>query len=250
MNDDRLRLAPADAEWVMARIGALPRARLTWLFDHFLAVRLEKLSEIEWVMYRTLLDGFAGTNAKPWFRGGSSESPDSEYDRLFDRASRKRRGGQPMRPGEIEMGSWPVSRKFREEIVACQAGLREIFEVLTRGETAHAALGLVTFQCRIRPRGNFPAQPSGLSRWFGGSLFARVLLAALDQLAAVGAERLRKCSLGQPNEALCNRFFVARKRQRFCSRAHTAKAMYLAWRQRGAPRGSRKRDRGRPSAPR
>ena len=49
--------------------------------------------------------------------------------------------------------------------------------------------------------------------------------------------RLRQCPLEG-----CGKWFLPRKRQRFCSREHANKFNYLLWAKRGRPRGTRGRE--------
>ncbi len=239
--DTRAREAPAWARFVERRIGQTPNARLTWLFARFFQAHLEALADQEWAEWRTLLEAFAASSTLPWLHVGSDT--DSEYDRQLDHHD-------VFSPEDIGKVSWQVNEEFRREIVDCRTQVKKTFGELAAGKAVYPLLGRVMMRCQIVPVGPTSGRRARLVRVFGGSLVARVLLAGLEQLVEVGPHRLRACEFrAAPETEACGQLFIASKRQKYCSKEHTARAMYLKWKQRGAPRGTRREHRREPGRP-
>lgn len=262
--EDGARVDAARAEiraWIEGKIGPTPRARLKWLLESFLRADLAKATEREWGEWRSLLDGFTRRGNLPWFAPRRTQAEEvivtTEDRKTLRRLSRLSRAlAFELKAGfvssvRIRNVRWTASPEERAEIASCQKLLREVLEGLARGRLARTDLGGMKLIVRIGPEVIGTVGPQRLVRYFEGSLLARVLLAALDQLQEVGAERLRVCPFQEPGAVVvvtgqegCGRLFLAAKGQRYCSRAHSAKASYLRWKERGFPRGGGKGRRG------
>lgn len=233
--------------WAEQRIGATPRARLKWLIEQFLRADLGGASDYQWGEWWVLLDAFAGSGEPRW-----AEVPKTLEEIGGDKQSIINQISQQLR--EIEDSSIPVSKirkvartptsKERQQIALCQKHLLDVFSALPRGRLCRHDLGRLEILFNIGP--GLP-EKSGrrLVRSFYGSLFARVLLSALTHLEIVGVDRLRMCTFRDPQQRVvvdgkfgCGLVFVASKRQAYCSKEHTARAMYLKWKERGSRRGT------------
>lgn len=67
-----------------------------------------------------------------------------------------------------------------------------------------------------------------LHRRFYGTLPTQLLFAAADLLDRLGVDRLKVCPL-KVSGRNCQRLFLARRAQKFCSRQHAARAAWLRW---------------------
>lgn len=249
--------------WVDQKIGTTPRSRLKWFLEEFLRADLATAGDREWAEWKALLDGFTRWGALRWLsprRLGEGEmvvvTPgDRKALRRLSRISRA--AAFALKAGLVDSVQiwntrWTATPEVRAEIASSQKSLRGIFEGLARSRQGFIDLGTLKLLCRIGPEVLGSHGPRRLVRYFEGGLLARVLLAALEQLQAVGADRLRVCPFQEPGAVVivtgqegCGRLFLAAKGQRYCSREHAVRASYLRWKDRGFPRGTGRRRGGR-----
>lgn len=240
--------------WLEKRIGTTPRARLKWLLEVFLYADLKGASDQMWAEWLPLLNGFAARGTLRWL-----VSPRPGKEIIITRYDRKAFRALPdsiryeLKRGWIDSvrlhkGHPTATEDERLEIIRCQGALRDLFEGLARGRLCTPDLGNLKLICRIGPAQPGKPGPHLLVRHYYGPLFAKLLLAALDQLEAVGPNRLRVCPFQEPGRRItiagregCGRVFIAAKGQIYCSRLHSAKASYLRWKNRGFPRRHRQK---------
>jgi hypothetical protein len=234
-----------DQQRLLSRLGGTPRSRLEWLLGQFLPADLSHASARAWGDWMLLAEVYPNLGSARWippsrrgeavrFATRSKASPGlSEEDRqLLRRASAQ---------FAFAIYRRRATASDRMELLDCQRRLDRLLRALVSARLWRGYLGALELICRVEP--TTPRTPASmrLTQRFSGSLFARMTLATLDYVKQVGVTRVRRCPYpedpGAPEQ--CARLFVASRRQRYCSREHTRKAMYLRWLRRGAPRGTR-----------
>ncbi len=231
----------------LRELGSTPRARLTWLHARFLRADLSAVSEREWGDWKLLCDAYSRLGAGRWL-------PTSRRGERVTYVNRRSRSRLTLLSADdrdllekadnltFAIHTTTATPKDRREMFKAQQTLRGLLEALVRGALHRVRLGRVEVFFPAT-RGGPAHEAAQIPRRYSGSLVAQMTLATLDYLKAVGLRRVRRCpypddeSLGKP----CGQLFLAVRRQRYCSPEHTRLAMYLRWRKRGSPRGTRPR---------
>ena len=173
------------------RIGRTPDARVRWLLA-FARVDVARLSEAE---------------------------RRAAWDRVFAVQSR-----QPVRvPPHVET------------LATTQDTLREALAALATGSPYNLWVPGMTWTLQPptpRPSGRRRSDPivreSVEAKIMRGTMPAMVVQALVDDLNAIGADRLRACPL-ETDGTRCGVIFLATRRQRFCSRRHAQAAAWLTY---------------------
>lgn len=235
--------------WVESKIGATPAARLKWFLGEFLYADLAKGTDEQWLEWAYLLKAFSAWGTGTWLfrpdpgtqdapRGRHALKPRETFEALFRHRALLRRAGI-IDDATKTTHTWGREQD-RDRITSCQLWVLEILEDLARGVPRAIPIGSITFICWIRPEESWLLGGPRIPRHFAAPLRDRVLLAAIDQLEAVGSDRLRLCPFQEPGAGVvCGRLFLGSSGRSFCSKKHAAKARYLRWKARGYPRGTR-----------
>ncbi len=226
--------ARKELTWIEWKIGSTARERLKWFLEDFLRADLEAATDHEWAWWMTLLDGFIISGEGPWTmpplpgqRGLWLPLHDPakevlglvrEYRLQFTTK------GVNIKP---EVGptitDWTATNDEKEDIRACQKLLREKLQRLILGGPCQIELERVRLWCNLGPG-------SRLNRIFIGTFFTRVAVSLFQHIDSVGSNRLGLCQLKEDGAATpCGKIFLISKRQRYCSPAHSRRAMYLRW---------------------
>jgi hypothetical protein len=230
----------------LRELGSTPRARLGWLLGRFLAADLSVATAAAWADWKRLCEAYSWLGELAWV-------PASQRGRRWTYVTRRsRRAIARLSPEDqalladvdnvsIAISTATATQQDRREILLAQRVLQGLFEALVRGALHRVPLGRVdVWFSPAHVEG--PTDSRSMVPRFAGSLVARMTLATLDYVKAVGPGRIRRCPYAADASATpCGRLFLAVRRQRYCSLGHTQRAMYLRWRSRGSPRGTRGR---------
>lgn len=164
-------------------------------------------------------------------------------NRIIGRAIQRPAGRGYWRPWPWPRADQPTARLVAE-VIEAQRQLRECLFLVSRGqfysgppaEVSWLVLPLADDKNRRTRRPGRKAEGRGPHVRLGlearGPLPVALVLAAVDLLNDVGADRLRACPLPlgeEEQQTPCGRLFLARRRQLYCTIPHARMAAWRRW---------------------